>query len=695
MSGGTAVVCAACAGLTFTLNPCRCTWGGDRFLIDEQRPGGQPYRDCLLCRGDGTVARPCHQCGQRGERRPQLVLTVVNADTGAVASVNVTAGAVEPRQAADKRWELWLTPLISELAAEVGATALSDISTGWRPLGDEYVALPGEWRPDLPAERRDALVAAALANCSHNPWRVFHGRSVAPPSPDLNGRLAQLCRLADQLFLDLVVEARRPGYGGLTWDIRYETPGGGVPATPRARADDLPAALASMFAPAGMFATAPVAAAFDGFELRGLDAPAHYLRAGAAPPDLPEPVDLDQVERRTIRDCEGWPGAQAIWRDGRWWHTSLRPSRVVETLTKEPTGQVSRRVITELVRAWEPPAPSWLGEPIPYHDCPDCDPDSRLRACHCTLGARPADPSCDACGGAGVRAQHLPCHTCGDSRRVYHGAVVTVTDLADRVIHENWSGQPVDAPLVATQPGGKPVVQLPEQHRLARLTGHFDQRPDVLTELDGGHQFGQDLRDGIVTVHRPGDDPLAEQIARATRGRPGARLLLSARPPAAPPLAELIGIALGLHLAIAITVQNHRLDAGDPLRVHGESWDVEITAADPAAPFTDLPLHRSLPAAVADCVTYLEVALAATVPADPRQPIPVPQTPRPCPVDDPDRLIARLGQHHPGKPITVRFDRTGCTVHLHEYGVTQVLAKAPTLAAAAAVLGLPTRDQQC
>lgn len=427
MSGGTVAACSACVGLTFTLDPCQCTWGGDRFLVDEQRSGGQPYRDCLLCRGDGAVARPCRECGQRGERRSQLVLTVVNADTGAVASANVTAGGIEPRQAADKRWELPLTPLISELAAVVGATALSDISTGWRPLGHEYVALPREWRPDLPAERRDALVAAALADCSHNPWRVFHGRSIAAPTPDPNGRLAQLCRLADILFLDLVIEARNPGNGVPTWDIRYETPGGGVPATPRVRADDLPTALTSRYG------TASIADVFDGFDLRGHDAPAHYLRAGAAPPDLPDPVDLDQVERRMIRDCEGWPGAQAIWRNGRWWHTTLRPSRVVETLTEQPTGQVSRQITTELVRAWEPPAPNWLGEPIPYHDCPDCDPGSSLRACH----------------------------TCRDSRRVYHGAVVTVTDLGDRVTHANWSRQPVDAPQVATQPGGKPVVQPP------------------------------------------------------------------------------------------------------------------------------------------------------------------------------------------------------------------------------------------
>lgn len=57
------------------------------------------------------------------------------------------------------------TRIVSELAAAVGATALFDISTGWCLLNDETILLSPEWRPDLPAERRDALVAAALAIC--------------------------------------------------------------------------------------------------------------------------------------------------------------------------------------------------------------------------------------------------------------------------------------------------------------------------------------------------------------------------------------------------------------------------------------------------------------------------------------------------------------------------------------------------
>lgn len=683
MTAPLVLTCLACAGLTFTLDPCRCTRHGDRFLVDgdpEPERRGEAYRDCQLCHGVGTVASACHECDQRGRRRAQLVLTVVNADTGAVASANIVPGAITPRSVYG-RWVLPLTPVITELAAAVSATALTELTCGDRPLGEEDLILPRQWRPDLPAEQRDALVAEAIADHGHDSWRVFQGRLSAPPPVDPHTRLAQLCRLADQLHLDLVVEARHATWGGLTWDVRFDLPGAPVPTRARVRGDDLPAAVAAT----------TVADAFEGFEPRNLRVPAYHLRPGARPPEHPEPVDLDQVERRVLRDADDLPGAQAIWRNGRWWHTTLRIGRIAETLHEEPTGQVTRRLTTILVRGWEPPAPDWRGAPIPYADCPDCVPGSRLRACRCRLGGRPVDPDCDACGGTGVRPEYLTCFTCGDSRRVYRGAVVTVTDLSGGVVHENWSTAPVTAPLVDTQPNGKPVVQLPERYRLARLATRLGQDPADLTDLDLGQQVAQDLRDGIVTLDHPGDDPLAAQLAHLTRGRPGGRLLLAARPAPAPPLTELVRIAHGLHLAVAITVQDHGPDAAYPLRVHGTSWAVEVISADPDAPFTSLPTQRSLAAAVATCVEYLELAIVRAVPGDPYQPVPVPQTPAPgpAPVADPGPLVARLGRHHAGTPVTVRLDRAGCTVHLHDGDAPRLLVRAPTLPAALTALGLP------
>ncbi|MEO3745973.1 hypothetical protein [Plantactinospora sp. B5E13] len=697
MSGPPVVTCAGCQGLTFGLVRCRCTWHGDRFLVDssvdeESAPGRRAtaYRDCLLCQGTGTVTRGCHECGQRGERRAQIVLTVVNADTGAVASASLTPGSLEPTPAYG-RWRLAFNPVLDELAAAVAATGLVELTGGGRPVGEQDLLLPRQWHPALPAAQRDALVAAALADHGHNPWRVFQGRTVAPPPVDPTARLTTLCRLADQLHVDLVVELRRTEWGGTDWDLRYELPGAPVSTTPRVRGDDLPAAVVAT----------TVANAFDGFEPRNLAAPGYFLRPGieqverAESIDLDLDLDLDQLERRMLRDADDQSGAQAIWRNRRWWHTSLRRDRLAEELTEEPTGQVTRRVTAVLVRGWEPPVPDWRGEPIPYHDCPDCDPGSLLRTCWCRLGGRPADPDCADCGGAGVRAQRLPCHSCGDSHRIQHGAVVSVTDLVGRVVHENWTPRPVAANLVATQPGGKPVVQLSEAYRIASLAERIGRAPTDLTQLDLGQPLCQDLRDGVVTLDDPTDDPVAVQLARATRGRPGGRLLLAARPAAAPPLTELIRVALGLRLAVAITVQDHRLNDGDPLRIHGESWAVEVLSVDPVAPFTDLPTQPSLAAAVASCVTYLEVALAAAVPADPRRPIPVPQTPVPAPAADPGPLVARLGHHFSGRPVTVRLDGAGCTVHLHEYGVTQLLASAPTVPAALSALGLRVADWRC
>ncbi|MGW0432827.1 hypothetical protein ACWDV4_09820, partial [Micromonospora sp. NPDC003197] len=81
------VVCDHCEGLAKTLNLCRCVGWGDRFLIDteadDQGADGCAYRGCELCGGSGYVAQNCSYCGRTGQRRAQLVLTVVNVDTAA------------------------------------------------------------------------------------------------------------------------------------------------------------------------------------------------------------------------------------------------------------------------------------------------------------------------------------------------------------------------------------------------------------------------------------------------------------------------------------------------------------------------------------------------------------------------------------------------------------------------------------
>ncbi|WP_433391071.1 hypothetical protein [Micromonospora sp. KLBMP9576] len=669
MTGAPTVACPDCDGTTFRLGPCRCTRYGNRLLADDGPPGGaaphrEPYRKCALCRGGGTVAVACLRCGRHGRRRAQLVLTVANLDTGAVASHEVAPDSLDPRPDPAGGWAADLTPRVRELAAATGVAATVDPMT---------VRLPPGWRPDLPADERHELAARALAEAARPAWRVLVGRSTAPPPIDPAARLAQLCALADLLLLDLVVEARRHD-GGLCWDVRYELPGSTVPAaSPRLHAD-LSAALTRT----------EVTDALAGLGERGLAAPARMLRPDRPLPPAPPAGGADHVERRVRADCTSLtaelPGAQAVWRDGRWWHTGLGPGEPVETLVGQPTGQVLRRVRVPLRRLAEPPEPPWLGEPLPWRPCPDCRPENRLRACRCRACGRPDDDGCPACHGLGLRPSVLACATCGGTRRLHQAMLVTLTDLRFRVAHLTWHvGAAEAATLAGTGAGGRAVVRLPGRYRLGAWASVFGVRPQDLVDADGGHDIPPDARDGYVTLPWAGADPVRELVAAVAPALPAARLLVTAVRPDAPPLAELIRLALGLDLALVVSVVDLRNHPADPSRAHGLLWSVEMRA--PAAPVCpdDLPERPSLEAAVAHCLDCLDVTLPETVPADPEEPIPVPQsTPRALPAD-PVPALLRLAARHAGRPLAVRFTRSGCTVHRHDGGGPRLLAEGSDL----------------
>ncbi|MEU5905370.1 hypothetical protein ABZ780_13465 [Micromonospora sp. NPDC047467] len=680
MSGVPVITCPDCAGLAFQVRRCQCTSGGDRLIVEWDAGTDQPYADCQLCRGDGSVAVPCRPCARNGRRRAELVLTVVNLDTGLAASRQLRPGRLAPEPDPGGGWQVPLAPILRELADAAGVHGLRE---HWRLDGaPPYPALwlPRRWQPDLPAAERHAIEAEVLAGQDYDPWWVLLGRSSEnPPPPDPGQRLSRLCALADLLHLDLVVEARRCD-GEVAWDVRYEMPGGEVPAQAQLRGDDLRTAVAA----------ATVAEAMYGLDVRGLSAPAYTVRLASDEPTVPVAIDLDLVERRVVADlATGAPGAQAIWRNRRWWHTQLHPGGGVEVLHERATGQVVRRRVTTLLRAGEPPDPTWWGEPVDWRACRDCRPDSRLRRCHCRLGRPTADPDCPRCGGAGMAPSALACHTCRDSRRIYFALTVTVTDLT-RATHTLWrpsAGEP--ATLVATQPGGKPVYQLRDHYRAARLAANLGVRPQDLTHLDDapGHGVGQDLCDGTVTVDGPDVEPARHYVSSAARGRPGARLIVLAQVPDAPPLVDLIRLALGLDVALAVTVCDYRLNAADPLLVHGERWRVQVVHPD--APIEPAPvLSRSLQAAVADCLEHLDNALLAVVPRDPEQPVPAPGLSVPPVVADPTALLSRLGRHYAGQLVTARFTRGGCQLHLGQRDGPLPLARAATLADAVAALRL-------
>ncbi|WP_341719469.1 hypothetical protein QQG74_06935 [Micromonospora sp. FIMYZ51] len=647
--------------MTFRLLPCRCTSFGDRFLAEETAAASperrEAYRDCEQCRGAGSVAYPCHRCRRRGRRRAQLVLSVANLDSGAVASHNVVPGGLTPERT-HSGWVVDLGRTVRELAASVGATVTDERLT---------LLLPPQWRPDAPAVQRLELEAQVIAGFDNMPWRLFLGRSRQAPPVDPADRLARLCALADLLLLDLVIEVRREGLG---WDVRYEVPGSPVPMFRTGRLD-LPQALIGT----------DVTDALAGLAERGRGVAARLVqpapqRLPAAPtaglPAVPT-VDVDQLERRILADCvdpvEGVEllGAQAIWRDGRWWHTSLRGGEPTEELVEQPTGQVLRRVRVPLRRGFTPPDPSWLGAEIGWRPCPDCVPGSRLRSCDCRLGGRTADAGCPDCRGAGLRTSALACFSCDDTHRRYQAVTITLTDLRHRVLHLTWhAGTSEEVTLAATQPGGKPVVRLPDRYRLAAWAPILGVRPEDLAEADGGHEIDQDLCGGYVTLPWAGADPVAEQVRAAGRSQPAARLIVTAVRPDAPPLTELVRLGLGLDLALEVSLCDLRHNADDPLRLDGLRWSVDLRPRDAPVRPDEWPYRPTLETALAWCVECLPDTIAEVVPVDPAIPIPTPDAaPNDLPAD-PVPVLLRLAARHAGQILTVRFTRAGCTLHLHD-----------------------------
>ncbi|WP_434740839.1 hypothetical protein [Micromonospora sp. SH-82] len=684
MTGVPTIVCPECSGLTHTVLRCECVSGGDQLIVDGAGYADEPYRDCRLCRGDGSVLRPCLWCGRTGVRRAELVVSVVNVDTGSVASQRIRPGRITVERGPDGVWAMPLRPVVDRLAGQVGAVDVAGLpAVGPDPDGT-LVWLPRSWAPELPAAERHRIEAEALARGDHSPWRVLLGRSVPPAAPPDPGRhLGELCRVANLLHVDLVVEARDQ-HGRVVWDVRYELPGGTVPVDPHLYEVDLPSAVA---------ATTVVTATARLGET-GLTAPAYTVRSSLGMLPAPTVVDLAELERWLRVDLAGSPGAQVIWRNGRWWHTRLCEGDPIEELYEWDTGQVVRYVTPRLLRVTEPPDPTWWGAPIRGHECPDCRPGDRLRRCDCRVRGTDPDPDCPRCCGAGFAPGQGACPTCGDSRRIHSALTVTVTDLT-RATHHLW--QPTvelstaggrvageAAVRVGCHPDGTPILQLREHYRAAGLADRFGVRPEHLIRLDqpGGHPLGQDLLEGTLTGPDPdtapgpdsqaprpgpdsqtpdpgGDDPARRYVTRAARGVPGARLLVLARPPAAPPTVELIRLAVGLHLAVTVVACDHRRDADDPNRLHGVRWRVDVTSTA-----SDLDLRRpwwpSVEAAVADRFAHLGPTLRDTLPTSAHQPLPAPTTVDPVGVQDPTSALRRLARRHAGQVVAARLDGTGC-----------------------------------
>jgi hypothetical protein len=623
-----------------------------------------------------------------GGPRTRMVLTVANLDTGAVASASVGPGDVAPEPAPYGGWRVPLRPVLDELAAQVkvDASTLRDLRRPDRPSTPE-LPLPPTWRPDRPdAERVAGLVEAHTTNAACPAWTIHLGRTVAAPPVSVDDQLGRLCALADLLCLDLVVEARWQVFvAGLNWDIRFEVPGAAVPRDQRGYAESLPAALDRT----------AVLDAFGGLGERSLTAPAYFLRPQQRSALPPEEIDVDQLERRIVRDCGAGPsmfgdrptaggvagggprgertsevsdGAQAIWRDGRWRHTSL-------WRIPGPRPAIPERAPV-LRRAWQPPAPAWLGEPIPSVPCPDC---------HAT----------------GWRHPVLTCRRCGGHGRRYAGAVVTVTNLRDRATHVEWrpsskkpgaadgradDGRAADGGRAGggraadgrAAGGGRVGVgcaddgrvdrwrdrQLPERFRLARWAGVFGVRPVDLLDVTGEQVLTQSLRDGIAMSDGSAADPIRRYVAGAAAGRPGGRLLVYATDWAeSPAFDSFAALIVGLGMALRVTACELPRHPDQPMLTYGLFWGVDAvrpTAAIDETAALDRPLGASVQQAVGDCLRYLELRVTEMLPDDSVQPVPAPQQLVPSAVPDIVGRLTALAAACPGQVAAAHLDHAGC-----------------------------------
>lgn len=670
-AGGMVVCCPGCDGRGFTLSDCDCRRFGDTELVvgdgraERDRPA---FRECRSCAGTGTVRYDCPRCQRVGRIRAQVVHTVINVDTGAVASAAVVPGVLPVVGGTLGAAALGTRTVLRALADAAGAGALYDSPDGGRPVQVDAetrpIDLPAAWRPHLDPARRHELEAAAIAGAAGGSgrWVVWWARSERPsPEPPTPAEtLGRWCHLADALCLDLVVERRRAGDADdepaahrWRWRLRMEPAG-----TPLPPGDDGGSA-ESWLADA-------IAAHGDGDLLRGLRfpsrAPARFVRP-AGVPVLPVDVDavLGEVERDLLELSRDAPGAIATYRDGTWYRCALRRVAVHDTLAERATGQLQARRWEELDRCRQPPAPRYDAGPVTAWPCPDCD-GTRHR--------------CDRCGGVGM---------------LRGGLVVTLTDLRETTLHLNWSPPENSTPEPASG-------RLDGWFRIARHLDAFGDRPPDgyrLTALSGPSSvLDRNLIDGTV----PGAPP-AEAYARyltgAAVGLPGARLVVKVETPPETPLPELLRLVLGLGLHAEVMLRVYP-DGDDPRALHGPRWSVLAVPPGRPVPARHLPLHGSLNAATADARRGLHHAVRdIAAEAGPLHAFPVPNQDA-VPPPDTTALAGALRQIARGyataryQPTALaRFGADGVRLFACEGDRPTLLAGAPTLPAALVALCLP------
>lgn len=657
--------CTGCDGIGVTLIRCSCTRTTGRSMIEAVDPAvvAAPFPGCLLCKGSGTQALTCTNCSGAGRIRPQVVYTVLNLDTGAVASETVIPGAITPVRCSalpegKQLWELPVSDIVDHLVAQVGGVL--DRRHHTTDMYRKNLPLANTWAPDLPIADRLQLEAAAIARTQAlTRHRHFFTTTTAAHRPSPADRLSELARQADLLHLDLccyrfpAATDAAPNACRSAWIVAFALPDDDripVPSpVPRATLAE------------ALEAADPLAL------LRKVQhdvdpsqpVPASYVDPAHLAPD-PRPATSNPAAIAAQLEALAGPntGALAVRREGRWHFTRLASNGAVDDFVETLTGQVRCKTIPTWRPDTTPPAPSWRGRPIPDRECPQCATGTTWTPCECidTLTDR-ADPACDTCGGTGSR-QAGSCIACGRTGRVRYGYTVTVTDLRDFARHWNF-----DFDTCADhQP--QPWPPLPELHRhqlpeLDRLAAWLFEAGIDYAELRTLFDLAPtpDLVHGGVLA--PPGTPVRDVVHQHTReraaGHAGGRIFLIWRPPARATVLQATRLAWGLGFELVIGAEDRNAAATAGTARGGMRWGAKfVRPGEPVdraltGTFGKRHLAEALQASIDHLPHLLNVA-RGTKPG-PTDIIPAPQQSDPPHLAGAERLepvLSRLATHHSG-----------------------------------------------
>lgn len=647
--------CPDCDGLGSKVLACACTATGEKMLsgYDAEPGAAEPLEDCNRCHGHGSITLQCNTCAGAGTVRAQLVITVVNVDSGVVASETVLPGIIAPQWLpseleGDHRWALPLRPVVDRLIGAVGGDLITThdntMSLAWS------LPVPGGWNPDLPTAARLELEAAALGRAQgRTRHRHFVTTAAASARNNAQNRLAHLAVIADRLHVDLCCaryatvsdELDRPTQRG--WSVSFELPGIERPS-PRCSNLTYPS-------------LAEACEAADSLELlqrlrHRIDpadpAPARFINdtstVAAAHPAGLSVADLERQLAALVGDLRG---AVAIRRNGAWHVAALEPDETLEDYRETDTGQIRHRHIRTWRRSPAPPSPNWWGDEIPETPCPQCATGTTWVRCECfdTLTDAP-DPHCDKCTGTGNR-RGTSCSLCGRIGRIRLGYTVSVADLSPGGAVHHYNVAP------GLDPGHEPAVwpdfpdmtyhQLPE---VARLTQRLFADGVDLADLRDvtGLQVSSSLIDsGIVApTGTPVIDLVHQHVVDATAGRPGARVLLQWAPPARATVAQTASIAWGLGFDLVLGAEDRNADQLAGTSMGGMRWGVALMRAgqEPDQSLTGAFGKRRLSLALQACVDNLQhlLNISPNEKPGPLDVVPAPQQPVPPQIAAADRL---------------------------------------------------------